>query len=109
AANRSPVQSQSLETDSQQPITYGAVFYDHRLKLSHSWDVCGRVTVGAADDAMIGNMRAYAAYTIPTTKSVTFTFTMGVGGGTLYSLTPHKDKPSVSGNYGIFYGIETGF
>ncbi|MDB5034059.1 MAG: hypothetical protein JWQ98_1300 [Chlorobi bacterium] len=109
AGNRSLTQPRSLEQRSQQPITYGAVFYDRRLKLNHSWDVCGRVTVGAADDAMIGNVRAYAAYTIPTTKSVSFTFTMGVGGGTLYSLTPHKASTSTSGNYGIFYGIETGF
>lgn len=88
----------------EQQITYGAVFYDRRIQLSKSWDLCGRVTFGGADNAVMGNVRAYAAFT-PTSKNITFT--MGVGGATLYNLT--SKGPSSSVNYGVYYGIETGF
>lgn len=88
----------------EQQITYGAVFYDRRIQLNKSWDVCGRVTFGGADNALMGNVRAYAAFT-PTSKNITFT--VGVGGATLYNLS--AKGPSSSVNYGVYYGIETGF
>jgi len=99
-----PVRTEEQQRLEQQ-ITYGAVFYDRRIKLSKSWDLCGRLAVGAADDALLGNVRAYAAYTFPS-KGVTLT--MGIGGSTLYSLTS-KATANSSGNYGIYYGVETGF
>jgi hypothetical protein len=96
-----PPKDQRIEAQ----ITYGAVFYDRRIRLSKTWDLCGRLAVGAADDAFIGNFRAYAAYTIPN-KGVTLT--MGVGGSALQSLTS-KETVNSSVNYGIYYGVETGF
>jgi hypothetical protein len=96
-----PPKDQRIEAQ----ITYGAVFYDRRIRLSKTWDLCGRLAVGAADDAFIGNFRAYAAYTIPS-KGVTLT--MGVGGSALQSLTT-KETVNSSVNYGIYYGVETGF
>lgn len=94
-----------VERHFQQQITYGAVFYDRRLKVNSSWDLCGRLTVGGADDAVVGNVRAYAAYTPTANKNITLT--MGVGGAGLFNLTARDNN--VSGNYGVYYGIETGF
>jgi hypothetical protein len=93
----------------EQQITYGAIFYDRRIQLGRSWDVCGRVTFGGADNAVMGNVRAYAAFT-PSGKNITLT--MGVGGAGLYNLTTKaSSNGGVRGsvNYGIYYGIETGF
>ncbi len=89
---------------SLKPITYGAVFYDRRIKLSTSWDLCGRVTVGGADNGVLTNVRAYAAFS-PGAKNVTLT--MGVGGSALYNF--NAKNQSSSGNFGVYYGIETGF
>jgi hypothetical protein len=88
----------------EQQISYGAVFYDRRIEVSRTWDVCGRVTFGGANNAVMGNVRAYAAFT-PTEKK-NITLTMGVGGATLFNL---KNEKGSSINYGIYYGIETGF
>ncbi|HVZ41062.1 MAG TPA: hypothetical protein VHI13_17400 [Candidatus Kapabacteria bacterium] len=89
----------------EQQITYGAVFYDHRFKLGKRWDVCGRVTVGAADDGLVSSFRTYAAYS-PGTRNISLT--MGVGSSTLFSLSPTREK-TVSTNYGVYYGVELGF
>jgi hypothetical protein len=88
----------------EKQITYGAVFYDRRVNLNRSWDVCGRVMVGGANNALMGNVRAYAGFT-PGRKNITLT--MGVGGAALYNFT--SKGPKVSANYGVYYGIETGF
>jgi hypothetical protein len=87
----------------EQQITYGTVFYDRKMKLSDNWDLCGRVGVGAADNALVGHLRAYAAFS-PSKK---VTFTVGLGGSGLKSL--NSRGASGSGNYGIYYGVETGF
>ncbi|MBS1911746.1 MAG: hypothetical protein JST22_07155 [Bacteroidetes bacterium] len=89
----------------EQQITYGAVFYDHRFKLGKRWDVCGRVTVGAADDGLVSSFRTYAAYS-PGTRNISLT--MGVGSSTLFNLSPTREK-TVSTNYGVYYGVELGF
>jgi hypothetical protein len=87
----------------EQQITYGTIFYDRKMKVSDNWDLCGRVGVGAADNALVGHLRAYAAFS-PSKK---VTFTVGLGGSGLKSL--NSRGASGSGNYGIYYGIETGF
>jgi hypothetical protein len=92
-----------IEQRLAQQITYGAVFYDRRVEVARSWDLCGRMTVGAADNALIGNLRAYAAFS----PSKNVTLTLGVGGSGLYNLNSKGEGGS--GNYGIYYGIETGF
>jgi hypothetical protein len=86
-----------------QPITYGGVFYDRRLPINTTWDLCGRVTFGATDGAIVSGVRAYAAFS-PTPN---VTLTLGVGGSTLFNLTKRVDPSSV--NYGVYYGVETGF
>lgn len=91
----------------EQQISYGAIFYDRRIQVSRTWDVCGRVTFGGANNAVMGNVRAYAAFTPTERKNITLT--MGVGGATLYNLKASGDTPRSSVNYGIYYGIETGF
>lgn len=91
----------------EQQLTYGGVFYDRRIQLNNRWDLCGRLTVGAATakngSYVMGNGRAYAAFS----PNKRLTFTMGVGGSLLYNPTVRNQKSS--GNLGIFYGIETGF
>lgn len=87
----------------KQDITYGGVFYDRRLEIENDWDVCGRVTFGAADGALVAGVRAYTAYS--PTPSVTLT--LGIGGSKLFDLKGHDDDGST--NYGLYYGIETGF
>ena len=87
----------------KQDITYGGVFYDRRLEIESAWDLCGRVTFGAADGALVAGVRAYTAYS--PTKNVTFT--LGIGGSTLFDLKSRTDDGST--NYGLYYGIETGF
>lgn len=111
----SPVAHATQSTDrptvtpepTEQPLTYGGVFYDRRIQLSNRWDLCGRLTVGAATakngSYVMGNGRAYAAFS----PNKRLTFTMGVGGSLLYNPTVRNQKSS--GNLGIFYGIETGF
>lgn len=89
----------------EQQITYGGVFYDRRIRISPSWDLCGRVTLGGADNSVVGGMRAYAAYTPSANRNITLT--LGVGGSGLYNLTDRDNN--TGGNYGIYYGIETGF
>jgi len=89
----------------EQTVNYGAVFYDRRVRLNKTWDVCGRVTVGAADQSLVGNVRAYVAYT--PSKGGSFTITAGVGASGLYNMIA-RDR-TVSGNVGLTYGIETGF
>jgi len=86
-----------------QQVTYGAVFYDRRYyALSRSIDLCGRVAFGGADNAVLSSVRAYAAYS----PSKNITLTMGVGGSALFNVGSRGEK---SLNYGIYYGIETGF
>jgi hypothetical protein len=87
----------------EQQITYGTIFYDRKMKLSDNWDLCGRLGVGAADNALVGHLRAYAAFS-PSKK---VTLTVGIGGSGLKSL--NSRGASGSGNYGIYYGVETGF
>lgn len=87
----------------KQDITYGGVFYDRRIELERAWDVCGRVTFGAADGALVAGLRAYTAFS--PTKNVTLT--LGIGGSTLVDLKGRRDDGST--NYGLYYGIETGF
>lgn len=87
----------------KQDITYGGVFYDRRLELDKAWDVCGRATFGAADGAVVTGVRVYTAYS--PTKNVTFT--LGIGGSKLFSLSGSTDDGST--NYGLYYGLETGF
>jgi hypothetical protein len=87
----------------KQDITYGGVFYDRRLEVDRSWDVCGRLTFGAADGALVAGVRAYTAYS--PTKNVTLT--LGIGGSTLFNLSSRTEEAST--NYGLYYGIETGF
>lgn len=89
----------------EQKVNYGAVFYDRRVRLGKTWDLCGRVTVGGADQSLMGNVRAYVAYT--PTKGGSFTITAGVGASGLYNMIA-RDR-TVSGNVGLTYGIETGF
>jgi len=89
----------------EQQITYGGIFYDRRLRVNASWDLCGRVTVGGADNAVVGGIRAYAAYTPSANRNITLT--LGVGGSGLLNLTERDNN--TGGNYGIYYGIETGF
>lgn len=96
-------QATLVEQRLEQQLTYGAFFYDHRLQIAQDWDLCGRLAVGGANDAIVGGARAYAAYN----PTKTLTFTLGVGGSTLYNLT--MQKVGASSNYGIYYGIETGF
>jgi hypothetical protein len=96
-------QTTLVEQRLEQQITYGALFYDRRLEVSNDLDLCARLAVGGANDALVGGVRAYAAFS-PTS---TLTFTLGVGGSSLYDLTQHK--VGASSNYGIYYGIETGF
>lgn len=96
-------QTTLVEQRLEQQITYGALFYDRRLEVSNDLDLCARLAVGGANDALVGGVRAYAAFS-PTS---TLTFTLGVGGSSLYDLTQHKI--GASSNYGIYYGIETGF
>ncbi len=92
-----------VEQRLEQQITYGAVFYDHRIRVTNDIDLCGRLAFGGADAAVVGGVRAYAAYS----PSKTVTFTLGVGGSTLYNVT--QQSTGGSSNYGIYYGIETGF
>jgi hypothetical protein len=87
----------------EQDITYGGVFYDRRLEVDRAWDLCGRVTFGAADGALVAGVRAYTAYS--PTKNVTLT--LGIGGSTLFNLASRNDEAST--NYGLYYGVETGF
>jgi hypothetical protein len=87
----------------EQQITYGTIFYDRKMKLSDNWVLCGRLGVGAADNALVGHLRAYAAFS-PSKK---VTLTVGVGGSGLKSL--NSRGASGSGNYGVYYGVETGF
>lgn len=89
----------------EQQITYGGVFYDRRIRVNSSWDLCGRVTFGGADNSIVGGVRAYAAYTPSSNRNITLT--LGVGGSGLYNLTDRDNN--TGGNYGIYYGIETGF
>lgn len=87
----------------EQQVTYGAVFYDRRYyTVSRSVDLCGRVAFGGADNAVLSSVRAYAAYS----PSKNITLTMGVGGSALFNVGSRGEK---SLNYGIYYGIETGF
>jgi len=104
AHNTLPASDSAARPRVEQQITYGAIFYDRRIRLSHTWDFCSRVTFGGANDAVMGNVRAYAAFT-PSKKNITFT--MGVGGATLYNLSAKNSNFSV--NYGVYYGVETGF
>ena len=83
-------------------VTYGAVYYDRRVQIDRALDLCGRVAFGGADNALMGTARAYAAYS-PSNK---VTLTLGVGGSALINISS-KGAPGV--NYGIYYGIETGF
>jgi hypothetical protein len=92
-----------VEQRAEQQITYGTVFYDRRMKLSENWDICGRLGLGAADNALVGHARAYGAFS----PSKNVTLTLGVGGSGLQPLSGRS--PEGSGNYGIYYGIETGF
>jgi hypothetical protein len=92
-----------VEKRLEQEITYGAVFYDRRLRVSNRWDVCGRATVGAADNALVGNLRVYGAYS----PSKNVTLTVGVGGSALYNFSSKSQVNSQ--NDGLYYGIETGF
>lgn len=87
----------------KQDITYGGVFYDRRLEVDNKWDVCMRTTFGAADGAIVTGVRAYTAFT--PTKNVTLT--LGIGGSKLFSLT--RGTADGSTNYGLYYGVETGF
>lgn len=87
----------------EQQISYGGVFYDRRFEVSKVWDLCGRVTVGGADNAIMGNVRAYAAFS----PSKNVTLTMGIGGSGLRNFSAKGSN--FSANYGIYYGIETGF
>lgn len=97
--------SQLVNRQYQQQITYGGVFYDRRMRLNEAWDLCGRVTFGGADNSVVGGVRAYAAYTPTANRNITLT--LGIGGSGLYNLTDRDNN--TSGNYGIYYGIETGF
>lgn len=87
----------------EQQISYGGVFYDRRFEVSKAWDLCGRLTVGGADNAIMGNLRAYAAFS----PSKNVTLTMGIGGSGLRNFSAKGSN--FSANYGIYYGIETGF
>ena len=88
----------------KQQITYGGVFYDRRIiKIDQKWDVCGRVTFGGADGSLVGGVRAYGAFS----PSKNVSLTMGVGSSALYDLSSKKTWGSA--NYGIYYGVETGF
>lgn len=98
-----PTDTSSAEQDPEHSVTYGAVFYDRRFPVSRSMDICGRVTVGAADNALLGNLRAYLAYS----PSNNVTLTAGIGGAGLYNITDTHGANSV--NYGVYYGIEAGF
>ena len=93
----------SVQQGPERSVTYGAIFYDRRFPVSRSMDLCGRVTVGAADNALLGNLRAYLAYS----PSSNVTLTAGVGGAGLYTITTNHGENSL--NYGVYYGIETGF
>jgi hypothetical protein len=100
ATTPAPSVSQRLK----QQITYGGVFYDRRIiKINQKWDVCGRVTFGGADGSLVGGVRAYGAFS----PSKNVSLTMGVGSSALYDLTSKKTWGSA--NYGIYYGVETGF
>ncbi len=92
-----------VEKQEEEQITYGAIFYDRKLPLNTSWDLCGRVSVGGADNAVLMNLRAYAAYS----PSSNVTLTMGLGGSALHQFTVRENGNSL--NYGVYYGIETGF
>ncbi len=87
----------------EQQIAYGGIFYDRRFEVDKGWDLCGRVTVGGADNAIMGNVRAYAAFN----PSKNVTLTMGIGGSGLRNFSSKGEN--FSANYGIYYGIETGF
>lgn len=99
-----PPSTANTPSITEQSTVYGAVFYDRRVKLSRSWDLCGRVTFGGADNGVLTNVRAYAAFS-PGNKNITLT--MGVGGSTLFNFAA-KER-STSHNLGVYYGIETGF
>ena len=98
-----PGGTSTTEQEPERSVTYGAIFYDRRLSVARSLDLCGRVTVGAADNALLGNLRAYLAYS----PSNNVTLTAGIGGAGLYNITNARGENSV--NYGVYYGIETGF
>lgn len=98
-----PEETTSVQQGPERSVTYGAIFYDRRFPVSRSMDLCGRVTVGAADNALLGNLRAYLAYS----PSSNVTLTAGVGGAGLYTITTNHGENSL--NYGVYYGIETGF
>jgi|GEM_PF-2026627 len=98
-----PTQPERQEVILEQQIAYGGIFYDRRFQVNRSWDVCGRLTFGGADNAVVGSVRAYAAFN--PTKNVTLT--VGIGGSGLRSFT--SKSSNFSANYGIYYGIETGF
>lgn len=87
----------------KQDITYGGVFYDRRIEVDRAWDLCVRTTVGAADGAIVTGVRAYTAFS--PVKNVTLT--LGIGGSKLFSLT--RGTADESTNYGLYYGVETGF
>lgn len=91
------------EVRTEQQISYGGIFYDRRFEVSRSWDLCGRLTVSGADNAVVGSIRAYAAFN--PTKNVTLT--MGIGGSGLRNFS--SKGTNLSANYGVYYGIETGF
>ncbi|MCC7437550.1 MAG: hypothetical protein IT211_03545 [Armatimonadetes bacterium] len=98
-----PEETESTQQDPERSVTYGAVFYDRRFPVSRSMDICGRVTVGATDNALLGNLRAYLAYS----PSANVTLTAGIGSAGLYTITTNHGQNSL--NYGVYYGIETGF
>lgn len=93
---------QSVQTSDEGQVTYGTVFYDRRMTVNSSVDICGRVAFGGADNALLTNVRAYAAYS----PSRNITLTLGVGGSALFNVSSRGNN---STNYGIYYGIETGF
>jgi hypothetical protein len=106
APNYSTVPTFTTGSDVRQPQLelqpYGAIFYDRRIKLDDSWDVCGRLTFGGTDGALVSSARAYAAFN-PTREIAVM---LGVGGSTLYKLDSKESWGNVS--YGVHCGLEVG-
>ncbi len=73
------------------------------VKINDKWDINGRITFGGADGSLVSSLRAYGSFS----PSKNVSLTMGVGGSALYDLSSKKTWGS--GNYGIYYGVETGF